>query len=88
MEISDIPMFIYFAFFLVAITIIFSMILEKKRTDLKENLSEIKENGESILFENNLNKIVDGLKNKELGLEIIDKSSFKSVLFSSINENI
>ncbi|ORF30818.1 hypothetical protein BGI10_07285, partial [Snodgrassella alvi] len=72
MKISDISMFIYLAFFLVLITYIFSLMLEK-RTDLKEDLSKIKENGESILFENNLNKIVDGLKNKELGLEIIDK---------------
>ena len=72
MKISDISMFIYLAFFLVLITYIFSLML-KKRTDLKEDLSKIKENGESILFENNLNKIVDGLKNKELGLEIIDK---------------
>ncbi|NUF78440.1 hypothetical protein GY065_05810 [Snodgrassella sp. ESL0323] len=72
MKISDISMFIYLAFFLVLITYIFSLML-KKRTDLKEDLSKIKEHGESILFENNLNKIVDGLKNKELGLEIIDK---------------
>ncbi|MBI0181834.1 hypothetical protein H3V11_07755 [Snodgrassella sp. W8158] len=76
MEISDIPMFIYFAFFLVAITFMFSllMMLENKRTNLREVfLSKINENGESILFENNLNKIVDGMKNKGLALEIIDK---------------
>jgi len=40
---------------------------------LKEDLSKIRENGELILFENNLNEIVDELKNKGLALEIIDK---------------
>ena len=84
MSISAISMFIGLVFFIISIIYLFSLMLEKK-TDLKEDLSKIRENGELILFENNLNEgelilfennlneIVDELKNKGLALEIIDK---------------